>query len=384
LAFDPQRFTVIQMLESAEPQLEKSWKDDPLAKATLQRSLGVSYSALHRLERGRALLESALATFRARGDEKEVVQTVRALATNAIDSGRIEDAVKLLDEAMQHVRHLGKNARPLDFYVPYELAGVLSSYQDRRLPECRQLLDEAISLAQRDSSIPRTDLAVAMTRRSAMLMQEGKSDEAEATALQALAVGRQEDPGGLWEGVPVYLLMIIRSRRHDFASAAEFARQSYELSVKYTGPDGADSASALMLWARYRAEAGDTAEPVRQIRSVLPIFFKAYPPGNFNRWSSLVAAARVFNKAALFKEAEPYARESLDLVDGQPLPEADSRRAESLWHIGESLLGQRRYREAIAVLHRVEAIYLQLGPAWTGGLHRIQALLRDAQSHVAK
>ena len=48
LRFDPERFTVADMLQAAEPLLLTRWKDDPLTKALLQRSLGASYTAIHR------------------------------------------------------------------------------------------------------------------------------------------------------------------------------------------------------------------------------------------------------------------------------------------------------------------------------------------------
>jgi len=380
--FDPEKFTVAQLLESSEPLLEKSWKNDPLAKAIIQRSLGSSYTSLHRLDRGRALLESALATFRARGDDQETAETLDRLAENARASGRVEDGVKFLDDALKHLRRLGKQAPPaLAFGVQGDLASLLSEYLNRRLPEAQELFDNAIAIGNRDSSISRPDLAQIMTRRAGLLMNS-KPDEAEAMYLKALAVGRQENPGGVWEIVPFYHLTILHSRKQDFSGAAEFCRQGYEVWVRNLGPDNLNSLIGQTMCARYQAETGETAEAIRQIQAALPVIRKALDPDNFNLWTSTVSAARIFIRADLFAEAEPYAREALRLVDVQKLPEADTRRAESLLHLGMALNGQKKYVEAIAVLQRDAAIYRQLGSAKS--LERVQAVLNEAQVNSAR
>ena len=60
--FDPRKTTVAQMLELAEPRLEKNWTGDPSTEATLRRSLGSSYGAVMRFDRAKPQLEKALAT----------------------------------------------------------------------------------------------------------------------------------------------------------------------------------------------------------------------------------------------------------------------------------------------------------------------------------
>lgn len=346
------------------------------------RPLGSSYTALQRLDRGRTLLESALATFRARGDEKETAETLDRLAENARASGRVEDGVKLLDEALKHVRRLGKQAPPLlVFGVQRNLASLLSEYLNRRLPEAQTLFDNAIAIANRDSSIPRNQLAEAMTRRAGLMMNQ-KPDEAEAMLVKALAVGRQENPGGVWEIVPLYYLTILHSRKQDFSGAEKFCRQGYEVWVRNVGPDNLNSLIGQTMCARYQAETGETAEAIRQIQAALPIIRKAFAPDNFNLWTPTVSAARIYIKAGLFGEAESYAREALRLVDVQHLPEADTRRAEALFHLGSALIGQKKYVEATPVLQRDEAIYRQLGFAQS--VERVQVLLNDAQAHQAR
>jgi hypothetical protein len=55
-----------------------------------------------------------------------------------------------------------------------------------------------------------------------------------------------------------------------------------------------------MEWARYRAESGEAAEAVKQIRAVMPEIRKNYAVGaSLARY--LEGAARVFDKTGLFR-----------------------------------------------------------------------------------
>jgi hypothetical protein len=59
------------------------------------------------------------------------------------------------------------------------------------------------------------------------------------------------------------------------------------------------------------------------------------------------------------------------------LAEVDARRAESLYHIGAALHGEKRDGEAISVLQRSQAIYRQC-PGFAKSVDRVQAMLIDA------
>src|SRR5579863_3656662 len=144
-SFDPQKFTVAQMLEAAEARLEKSWTGDSRTEATLRYSLGSSYSAMMRFDRARPQLEKALAMFQALGYEKEVSWTLYRLADLAAAEGRAEDAVRGYEQSLAHSKHLGKDATPMVvFSAKVDLATTLSMMLNRRLPEAQALFDDAI------------------------------------------------------------------------------------------------------------------------------------------------------------------------------------------------------------------------------------------------
>jgi tetratricopeptide (TPR) repeat protein/predicted Ser/Thr protein kinase len=360
--FDPKMLTVAQMLEGAEARLEKGWSGDPRTEATLRRSLGSSYTAVMRFDRARPQLEKALATFQALGDEKEVAWTEGRLAELAGVEGRAEDKVQLLEQVLQRVKSLGKNAPPeLVFYAKDGLANVLSMILNRRLPEARVLFDEAIALGNRDRSIPRVGLAEAMGGRAVMLQNEGKRKEAEAMYREALAIGRREDPNGFWQVFPLFGLATLVAPV-DHAGGAELARQRYELIASHLGPDSAVTANAKILWARMRADAGELGEAAPQVLEAMEVVRKGYLPSSMNRWFALSSSAHVLNQAKRFPEAEALAREMLPILDANHLPDNDGRRGESLFELGKALHGEKKDREAAEVLKKAAGIYDGSGP----------------------
>jgi hypothetical protein len=91
-----------------------------------------------------------------------------------------------------------------------------------------------------------------------------------------------------------------------------------------------------MIWGATQAETGEIRESVNQLREAMPVVRKAYRSPSLDLWVCLAAAAGILNRAERFWEAEPYARESLAVVDAAHLTQADSRRAEWLLHLGQA------------------------------------------------
>ena len=287
---------------------------------------------------------------------------LRLADLNAVE-GRAEESVRVYDQALEHVNHLGKNAPPmLVFLVKTELADKLSLILNRRLPEARSLSDEAIALADRDSSIPRINLAQAMGTRAIMLQNEGKRNQAEAMYRKALAIGRQEDPNGYWQAPVLFGLATLIAPK-DPAGAAEISRQRYELIAGHVGQDNAQTAIAKILWARQRGDAGEPGEAAAQVLEAMEIVRKHYAESSMDRWFALSSSAHVLNQAKRYPEAESLAREMLPILDANHLPENDGRRAESLFELGKALHGENKDGEASEVLRKSAAIYEAGGPS---------------------
>lgn len=178
--------TVIQMLNAAEPSIEASWKNDPLAEATLRASLGASYVTLDRPDRARTQLERALALFQKLGRHVDAADTLLVLGINA---QRVEGnaAASYYQRSLEELQRAGQDAPPaLLFRVKVYLAGVLSAGLYRSA-EASALLDQAVALAAREPAIPRDQLPPAWTHQGEILLEEGHFDQAEALFHKAIA-----------------------------------------------------------------------------------------------------------------------------------------------------------------------------------------------------
>jgi eukaryotic-like serine/threonine-protein kinase len=365
--------TVIQMLNAAEPGIEASWKNDPLAEATLRASLGASYVTLDRPDRARTQLERALALFQKLGRHVDAADTLLVLGINA---QRVEGnaAMDYYQRSLEQLRLAGKDAPPaLVFRVKVYLAGVLSA-GFYRFPEAAALLEQAISLAAREPSIPRDQLPPAWTHQGEILLEEGHFNQAEALFRRAIASDR--DTFDAWTGLARSSFL-----QQNFLAAAAFARRNYELSAGFNRDNLAESAEAAAEWAGYRAEAGESMEAVAQISAVMPELRKMYPVGSMLA-RYLQCAARVYNQAGLFKSAEQYSHEALDAFKHSQLPEVHPMHAACLDDLGEALAGSKHYRESIPALEKAVAIYRRLGPAYAGTADRVQLVLNQATNQL--
>jgi serine/threonine protein kinase/tetratricopeptide (TPR) repeat protein len=363
--------TVTQMLDAAEPGIEKSWKGDPLAEATLRASLGGSYLTLMQPDRAKLQLERALTLYQSLSRYADAADTLLALGINAQGpEGRIAAAIDYYQRALAALKLAGMDASPaLLFRLKVYLAGVL--YSAYRLPEARILLDEAIALAQREPSIPRDRLPAAWTHQAELLVESARFDEAEAMFHRAIAAERYTPDA--WTG-------LARSNflKQNFSAAAESARQNYELAVSYNKDHLGDAAEAELQWARYRAEAGNSGPAVGQIRAAMPDLRKTYPQGYMLAVISQ-AAARVFNKAGRFQDAAQFAHDSLGACRQSQISDVHPLVAAANEDLGAALAGLKRYSEAIPALEKALEIDRQLGPAYAPIADHLREVLKQAR-----
>jgi tetratricopeptide (TPR) repeat protein len=365
--------TVFQMLNAAEPSIEASWKDDPLAEATLRTSLGTAYATLQRPEQAALELEKSLVLFQKLGRHVDAADDLFVLGIVAQRS-ESEAAARYYRRALEELQLAGKDASPvLLFRVKVYLAGVLYA-GFYHLPEAAALLDQAVALASHETRIPRGQLPAAWTHQGEILMEQGRFDEAEALFQRAIAAERNTFDA--WIGLARLNLL-----KENFRAAAEFAHRNYELTCAFNRDDLGDTAEAAMEWASYRAEAGETAEAVAQIRSATAEIRKMYNAGSMlARYAEI--AARVYNKAGLFTPAEQNAREALEGVHQGQLPEVLPLHAACLEDLGGALAGLKRYREAVPALEKALEIDRELGPAYAKIADREQAVLNQVRNHL--
>src|SRR5581483_4893865 len=93
-SFNPQTFTVVQMLDGAEARLGRKWTGDPRTEATLRLSVGISYLSLMRFDKAEPQLKRALSVFESLQDGEDADWARFRLAELVDSEGRPAEAVQ--------------------------------------------------------------------------------------------------------------------------------------------------------------------------------------------------------------------------------------------------------------------------------------------------
>ena len=162
-------------------------------------------------------------------------------------------------------------------------------------------------------------------------------------------------------------------------AAADFAHRNYELTSAFNPDDLGDTAEAAMEWARYRAEAGETAEAVAQTRATMPEIRKMYNVGSmlarYAQTPRALTSRPGFSLRRNKTPAKPWSSPPSHLPEVLPL------HAACLEDLGGALAGLKRYREAVPALEKALEIDRKLGPAYAKIADRVQVVLNQARAH---
>ena len=365
--FDGEKFTVVQMLAAADRDLETGPRKSPLIEATLRRSLAESYIGLSRFADARRQLDRAIPMLSKLADQRELAAALATEARIDQNDGNLEAAVRHLEQSLDLLRALGNQApNAAIFEAKLSLAEALSGRAgvDRDRGRARHLVEEAIAAGTHDSSIPRTRQAKAMSDLGELLASNGQNSDAEEINRQALAIGRQEQPGGSWELEPLYELQMSRERAGDIAGARELARQEVEVMEHNVGPNHLMTAVARVSWGRLAARDHDVSAAAKAVDEAMPIIAKEASTASPNFWIATRDAAVVMRLAGRLADAEGYARQSLQAAQAQHLADSDPRLANSWQQLGNALAANHKIGDGLRCLERARTIYGLGGPNW--------------------
>jgi serine/threonine-protein kinase len=362
---DAKNFTVAQMLDASLPKLAISWKNDPAVEASLRMDLGWSYRTLFELDKSKAQFQQALEIYRQRGDQAGTANALAGLGADAASLGLPEEALKHLQSSTEAFEHLGRAApSPAVVTAKLMLAEFLVLNLNRDFDHAFTLVDEALVLCARDSTVPRASEAYAYFIRGSALSDVGKAGEAETAALKSLDILQKDHNDSLLKGRTLYLLMILNARSRKTVAAAEYARQYYQLNLMRLGANHPSTLDTKIMLARCRADAGIPGEAGQDALDALTMLRKAYPPLSANLWNPINNTSHTLNLAGRFKDAEPLAREELAIMNQDVYPKTDPRRGQSLFELGTALAGEKKYKEAAQVFERSALNYEGSGPTW--------------------
>ena len=182
--------------------------------------------------------------------------------------------------------------------------------------------------------------------------------EREQLYVKALETGRKEGSGP-WEVQPLNGLAQIYFGRREFEKAADYYRQAYEASLKYHGPDNADTAEAKVHWARSRIRLGERKEAVEMVKEAIPVARRGMPADSIGYWNVLHDAIHTCNDGRDFKCAEAFTLEAFSINEHLHLPQTSERWGMLYWDLGRAKKGEKNYREAIVAFEKAEADFQQ-------------------------
>jgi tetratricopeptide (TPR) repeat protein len=279
------------------------------------------------------------------------------------------------------LQQMGRNAPSLlVFQAKYNLAHTLSFLMHTQVERARQLYLDAIAVARNDASIPRTQLADCLSDYASLLAAEGQGREAEALQLEALATGRKEDPGGLWESQPLYALAVLRGTQGDPAGAKAYAAQMVEVATRTVGPDSAEAAQAKIVWAIPAARTGELDKAAKAVEEAMPVIQKRFASPSLDLWLALRNASGVTRLAGRYAEAERYARESLQVAEDAHMGRDDPRLGNSWEWLGEALCKENKSAEGIAALQQAQTIYRNAGAPWATTSARVSVRIAEVRA----
>jgi tetratricopeptide (TPR) repeat protein len=175
---------------------------------------------------------------------------------------------------------------------------------------------------------------------------------------KSLEAGRKEGPGP-WQVDPLVGLAKIQAARKDFAKAADFYSQVYEVTLKYYGPDHGATAAAKIQWARSRMRTGEVGAAIEQIEEAIPVARREFPPDSLRLWNILHDAVHACNDGKAFRQAEAYTVEALAINERLHLPPTSERWGMLYWDLGRAKKGEGNYRDAVAAFEKAEADFQQ-------------------------
>jgi serine/threonine protein kinase len=363
--------TVMQMLEEAEPKLERAWADDPRTEAELRLNLGASYVSLSKPDRAIAQLQRALTLFRTVRDYQGAAIALYLEGQNFSELGQIARAIALYRQGLHDLSRLGKDVPKLwQFRLNLMIGGSLLMLD--QFEEARPWLAAAIETGAA-ARVEAWELASADARWGSLLAGEGKFDEAEEMFEKALIrVPRDYTLAEVVRGARI----MVAEYRGDFVRARDLARLDCEHSLQTQGPARVWSSIRCVGWARYRAETGEIEPALMRVRDELPKIREVWNRESDYLWVPLTQAAHVMLKANRFAEADRYARKALHAAEIAGSPANSPWRAEATELLGSALMGERNPVEGLRLLSEAQRMYAQCGPAWSASARRLAEAAR--------
>jgi len=366
--------TIRDALDRAEPEIAKTFIDQPVREALVRYTLGQNYHYLGDQKKTLRQIELALALQRQHlpPDHPDTLASMNMLAVALKELNHLEEAAKILDETLQSKRRVRGTETRSTLLTMVNLAGVL--VQLRRFDEARRLYDEALPIERRVLG-PEDNLTLdTMSGIAIMLISEGKVEEsrklAEETYLLkerklgpehistmgtlSILAGITDELGRLDEAVKLYEEALRRQNRilsadhrdtlrtkynfgtaliklERFEEAAKLFRETWEAQSRVLGPEDPRTVLSMSGLAAALDGLGQADEANQMFADALEIQRRRLGPehpytleGMYNLANSHFKLGRWEESRKLHEDSIPLRQRILGQTDGETLKSMDS------------------------------------------------------------
>lgn len=274
----------------------------PAVRADAETGLALILRSTDRQDEAAPLHQAALARLRtAHGDDHPATLDAEAeLAGFFFETGQLARAERHYRAVLERMRRIDGGAHPRHHPVLDPLAFLLRV--SGRLDEAEEFAAQSVTLAR--EAVPGTArLGASLTGHAGILAQLGRSDEAEALLIEALALPARRPRD---RSIALGALASLRQQRGDWAGAEEAQREAWILLRDALGANHRIAAHSAIKLGRmlsqqqrfaeaerlmldaHRALTGDTAGSPMQDREVAGALADLYVawgrPGDAARW----------------------------------------------------------------------------------------------------
>ncbi|MFN0152489.1 MAG: tetratricopeptide repeat protein [bacterium] len=308
--------TVREVLERASREIALGLASEPAVAAAIERTIGVTYQSIGRLEESEHHLRSALAAReRLLGPtHPEFAASLRDLAGLRWYQGAYADAESLAQRALGISRGAFGDEDPVVADALTLLAGVYRA-QDR-LAEAESLARTGQAIYERRTPRNELEIARALIIRAEVYEAQGRFAPAESLRREILTIERRAH-GADHSAVAQAMVHLANVMGLDgrYAAAESLQRAALPIQRKLFGDDHPKVAHALTNLGHCLNRLGRAEEAEAVIREGLAIRRKAMGPDHPEIASSIDNLALVLWGSGRVADAEPLVRESLEMKE---------------------------------------------------------------------
>jgi serine/threonine-protein kinase len=345
--------TAREMLQRGAEKLTTELADQPEVQARAQSEIGLILNELGEYRTAAELLERAIATQRALGDDRRTARSYSILASVRIYQGRYGVAEALLRQAEAILRRLADGPDQDLANVLHELG--LVALQRGRTGQASQLVEEALTMhrAVRGDEI---DEAQMMNTLGGIRQREGRLDDAETIYRRVLAIRLEAlGPGHLAVSETQNNIATLLRTRGEPGEARELLETALATRQEILGEV---SPLVAVVWHNLGAALdglGDLVGAEDAYRQALTIFEATVGREHPNTASSMLRLATVLEDGGAAEEAASRYRESLAIFE-RTLGEGHARTGEARLYLARLLSRRGSWREALEQAEQAQRI----------------------------